>query len=563
MELTSEQLKKILVEPGFLSPEDFQNLEKQAQEENKNLEELIISSGKMSDEQLGQLKAEFLGYPFVNLKKEIIKEDDLNIIPEVVAKKQKVMAFGQDLKGMKIKLAMNNPGDLEIISLIEKKTGFKVIPYYATEKDLKENLVRYKKGLKQEFQNLIEEYTKKAEEEEKELPIIKILDTIINYAYQNRVSDIHFEPFEKKTVVRFRIDGILHDVLELPKDIHDYIISRIKLLAKLRTDEHFAAQDGRFSETFENEKVDIRVSIVPVTKGEKAVLRLLSEKIRRFNLEDLGFLAKDEKVVRANIEKPWGMILATGPTGCGKTTTLYAILKILNKRDINIATIEDPVEYDIEGVNQIQVNPKTNLTFAQGLRALVRQDPDILMVGEIRDQETAGIAVNAALTGHLVLSTMHTNDAPTTIVRLMDMGIEPFLIASTVNVIIAQRLVRLICRKCIVSEEISQKEFLSLLSGVGNLPTRFLKSIQNKEKIRIYHGLGCEACHQTGYAGRTGIFEVLEPEEEIKERIMQKANTDEIRTLACQKGMTTMIEDGLEKVFLGLTTVEEVLRVTK
>lgn len=311
------------------------------------------------------------------------------------------------------------------------------------------------------------------------------------------------------------------------------------------------------------DKLDIRVSIVPITEGEKVVMRLLSERSRQFSLEDLGLEADDLSKVGKAIEKPHGMILAVGPTGCGKTTTLYALLKILNKREINIMTIEDPVEYDIEGVNQIQVNPKTELTFAKGLRSIVRQDPDIILVGEVRDNETAGIAINSAMTGHLVLSTLHTNDAATSFVRLMDMGIEPFLIASTINVIAAQRLVRKICSKCRVSVEVptSQPQSSSHLGGLS--PELIKKHFGEKDTVRIYHGKGCPVCHQTGYSGRVGVFEVLEVDDEIQRAITSRADSNIIQNIAIKSGMTTMLEDGLRKVQRGITTIEEVMRVTK
>lgn len=332
------------------------------------------------------------------------------------------------------------------------------------------------------------------------------------------------------------------------------------------------------------EKLDIRVSIVPITEGEKVVMRLLSEKSRQFSLEDLGLETDDLAKVRRAIEKPYGMILAVGPTGCGKTTTLYAILKILNERDVNIMTIEDPVEYDVSGVNQIQVNPKTDLTFAKGLRSIVRQDPDIILVGEIRDDETAGIAINSAMTGHLVLSTLHTNDAATTFVRLMDMKIESFLVASTVNVVVAQRLLRKICTQCLASQEIQNPKFEILNksqiqnpndqkkkvikeqsnTSLAGLPQELIaKYFGDRETIRIYHGKGCDVCHNTGYAGRVGIYEVLEVNEEIKKAINSSADSDTIAEIAKKSGMTTMLEDGLRKVQRGITTIEEVLRVTK
>ncbi|MCZ2845753.1 MAG: GspE/PulE family protein, partial [Candidatus Bathyarchaeota archaeon] len=323
------------------------------------------------------------------------------------------------------------------------------------------------------------------------------------------------------------------------------------------TDEHFAAQDGKFEVKFGKDKFDIRVSIVPVTEGENIVMRILSERARRFTLEGLGFSTKDLEKINESIKKPYGMILATGPTGCGKTTTLYAILKILNKPEVHICAIEDPVEYDMVGVSQIQVNPKTNLTFSKGLRSIVRQDPDIMMIGEIRDSETSEIAVNASMTGHLVLSTMHANTAAINVIRLMEMGIEPFLVASSINVIIAQRLIRKICIKCRESYEIE------ITSLKDKLPYRLLKKLgRGQEKARLYRGTGCKTCNQVGYSGRTGIFEVLTMKENIKQMILQKSDADQIQDQAIKNGMTSMIEDGLDKALAGITTIEEVMRVT-
>ncbi|OGY63268.1 MAG: hypothetical protein A3I24_03795 [Candidatus Harrisonbacteria bacterium RIFCSPLOWO2_02_FULL_41_13b] len=386
--------------------------------------------------------------------------------------------------------------------------------------------------------------------------IISLVDAMIESAFKSRASDIHMDPEESRVRVRFRIDGVMHETYELPKGIQSEISTRIKVLSGLRTDEHQAAQDGRFRISIKGDGgafVDIRVSIVPTYYGENVVMRLLAEQAGVFNLEGLGFVGKDLEKVKRAVTKPYGMILATGPTGSGKTTTLYTILKILNTPEVSIVTVEDPVEYAISGIDQIQVNPRTNLTFAKGLRAILRQDPNIIMVGEIRDEETAGIAVNAALTGHLLLSTLHTNDAPTAFPRLIDMKVEPFLIASTVNVVIGQRLVRRICLHCKVEKQPSEGELKSL-SEI--LPPEALKG-----KMVFYVGKGCKACDESGYLGRVGIHEVMEVEDEIRDGIMHRANADEIRTIAVKNGMTTMIQDGFSKVLEGLTTVEEILRV--
>jgi type II secretory ATPase GspE/PulE/Tfp pilus assembly ATPase PilB-like protein len=422
--------------------------------------------------------------------------------------------------------------------------------------------------LHEEFAQLVREYMAQLSAPTKKLqplraddvPVIQIVETIMKYAYQSRASDVHFEPVERDVPVRFRIDGVLGDVVTLPHDIYDLLVMRIKVMSQLRTDEHLAAQDGKLRFKTQEEEIDVRVSIVPIVHGEKIVLRLLSQKQRKLSLEDVGMQAEDLRKVREAALLPHGMILATGPTGSGKTTSLYCILKILNTRDVNISTIEDPVEYYIEGVNHIQVNTRTNLTFAQGLRALVRQDPDIIMVGEIRDAETANIAVNAALTGHLVLSSIHTNDAATTLPRLLDMEVEPFLAASSVNVAMGQRLVRRICAECRATAELSDYERETILRL---LPPASKVRGEVERRPQVYKGMGCAACNNLGYIGRIGIYEVLIIDDPIRELIIRRASAAQLRDRAIEGGMTTMLEDGISKVFQGITTVEEVLRAAK
>lgn len=561
MKVSEKQLKQALVDSDIISKKDFEKAKKKAKEKKgKKLTDILVEDEYISDENLGRLIADILDYRFVNLNQQHIEEEILRIIPEPVAKKQGVIAFDKAAEGLKV--GMLNPSDLEIIQFLEKKTGEEVVPYFVTERDFKEALGEYHKEIQEDFiERIKERVTEIKGGRPEDISVIKLVDSIIEYGYQNRASDVHIEPYEEKILVRYRIDGVLHDVVELPKAIHSLVVTRIKIMAKLRTDEHRAAQDGKMQAKIGDRKVDIRVSVVPITEGEKVVLRILSEKARQFTLEDLGLLKGDLKKVKENIKKPWGMILATGPTGCGKTTTLYSILKILNQREVNIATIEDPVEYDIEGVNQIQVNPQTNLTFVKGLRSILRQDPDIIMVGEIRDNETADLAVNSAMTGHLVLSTMHANDAATTLPRLFDMGIEPFLISSTVNVVIAQRLVRTICPKCRASHTLTKEEE-SLIEKQPQVK-RIINKFRKNKKARVYKGKGCSFCGHTGYKGRIGIFEVMDISEQVKELIMQRANSDEIRKQAVKEGMALIIEDGVKKMLNGITTLEEVLRATK
>jgi len=559
MRITKELLKKILVNSDLISQKDFNLAKKEAQEKKEPLEEIILNKRWVSDEELGGLIADETGFPFINLRKIRLDKKILEIVPEIVAKKQEAIPFEKTKEGTKI--AFTQPENLEFREFIERKTGQKVLPYFATKRDILGALRYYRREIKKEFEEILakalEELKKTTKAEP--LPIIKMVDLILNYGHENRASDIHIEPYQKKTVLRYRIDGILHDFLTLPKIIHDFLVSRIKILAKLRTDIHEAAQDGHFSFECPREKVDVRVSIVPIEEGEKAVLRILSERARRFELKDLGLKEKELRTIRKNIKKSWGMILVSGPTGCGKTTTLYAILKILNTREVNIMTIEDPIEYDVEGINQIQANPKTGLTFSKGLRAIIRQDPDIIMVGEIRDEETAKLGVNAAMTGHLVLSTFHATDSPTTLPRLLETGIEPFLITTILNLIIAQRLVRKICPKCIESYEFPFSKLVPLFGK--DLASKLPRT--KKDRVRLFRGRGCSLCQKTGYLGRTGIFEVLEIKEQIKKLIMEKANASQIRAVAQRLGTRMMIEDGLKKIERGITTLEELLRATQ
>ncbi len=517
----------------------------------------FIESGVLTEDQLGAIIAGYYKVPYISLSKVTIPEDVTHIIPEKVARRHKAFAFARDAQG--IKVAMADPSNKTLLAFIARKTGERVITYYADPKEIEGTIQLYKKGLQKTIDELLKEQVRLATTiSGSEIPIIKIVDELINAAYQDRASDIHIEPEDKTSLIRFRVDGVLQDVLRVPKNLHDRIISRIKVLSNLRTDEHMSAQDGKMMATLEEENLDIRVSILPITYGEKAVLRLLSSRSREYTLSDLGMNTADLQKVTKAFNKSYGMILSTGPTGSGKTTTIYAILKILNTREKNIMTIEDPVEYRISGANQVQVNAKTNLTFANGLRSILRQDPNVIFVGEIRDSDTAAIAVNAALTGHLVLSTLHTNDAATAIPRLSDMKIEPFLVASTVNIIIAQRLVRQICNSCKVQEEMRMTDITKHFSS-----ELAVKHFGNKPIITVHKGTGCKICRQTGYAGRLGLFEVLEVTKGIRKLITDKSDADLINRAAIGEGMKTILDDGLQKVADGLTTFEEVLRVTK
>lgn len=559
--VTRDSLRDLILNYGLATASQLEKAEELAVSQKIDFEEALVKLNVISDTNLAQLLADYWNLPFVNLETQTIDEKTLGIIPELMAREQSFVPFKKDDKGLHV--AMVDPTNLPARRLLEKKFDYPVFVHVATKSDVATVQRMYKAELSEELDAIIAEHVKafkgtKSNDEEVELPIIRITDTLLAYGARNRASDIHIEPGEEKIVVRFRIDGLLNDVVELPKKIHNAIVTRIKILSRLRIDDHFSAQDGRFDYKYQQDKIDVRVSIIPITEGEKVVMRLLSESSRRFSLEDLGFSEKDLEKLNLAISRPHGMILATGPTGSGKTTSLYAIIQLINKRSINISTIEDPVEYDIEGINQIQVNPKTNLTFAKGLRSMLRQDPDVIMVGEIRDEETAGISVNAAMTGHSVLSTLHANNAATALPRLADMAVEPFLVASSVNVIIAQRLVRKICRRCIYSVELAKKE-IDAIDRI--IPLRKMLQKPSLSKLRVYKGHGCKVCGHSGYTGRVGIYEVMLMDDDLRRLIIEQASADVIQKKARANGMTTMLEDGVDKALHGITSMEEVMRV--
>ena len=522
---------------------------------HRDLHSVLLSKDLMSDENIGKLKADIYELPFIRISEQGLTKEVATLIPKAYAKENECIAVKLDKD--QVIVASSNPKNPTLVKQLDIRFGGKFKIVYATKRDVMGAMKIYADDPKVTFEKLLQTGVSKAQKEPSEPPIIQIVDTILRFAYERGASDIHIEPTSTDSLVRFRVDGMMYDIVALPKDIHPRLVTRIKVMANLRTDENQSAQDGKLNFVLEEEKVDVRVSLIPIIDGENIVLRLLSEKSRRFSLLDLGLSDADAKKVEEARHKPHGMILSTGPTGSGKTTSLYALLKLLNKRGVTIMTIEDPVEYEIEGISQIQVNKATNLTFAEGLRSVVRQDPNIILIGEIRDNETADIAVNSAMTGHLVLSTLHTNDAATAIPRLIDMNVEPFLIASTINIIVAQRLVRKICTQCRVSEEIEVSDLTKILSPV------IVAKYFGTGKTRTYKGKGCQVCGGLGYSGRIGIFEILTISEAIKDAIVDKKNAGEIQALAVGEGMTTMLEDGLLKVKSGITTIEEIMRVTK
>ena len=579
MRVETGQLKAFLVDSDLVTEEQFEKALKRAKKTGQRVGDVLVSEGLITQEELIKLQAYILGVPFVNLEKETIPPEVLQIIPEPIARSHNIVAFRK--RGNNLEVAMLDPEDLGTIEFIKKKANLKILPRLTTPASIKNVLRQYQKTLAAEFKEIIkkeagaitpireEEIIEGKEELKKvaeELPVIKIVDTIVKHAILERASDIHIEPMEKEVLIRYRIDGILREVMHLPKEITSGVVARIKVLSNLKLDEHRLPQDGRFRIETEDYRYSIRVSVLPVFPGEKIVMRLLPEATKAFTLEGLGLREEALEGVHENLRKPIGMILVTGPTGCGKTTTLYSMLEILNTPEVNISTIEDPVEYLMPRVNQTQVNPKIGLTFASGLRTLVRQDPDIIMVGEIRDNETAGLAINAALTGHLVLSTLHTTNAAGSLPRLIDMKVEPFLISSTLNVILAQRLVRRLCKE---KEKYTLKESeLKKLEKYCDLD-KVLKVLKKEkvvssdaiwEDIEFYRPKPSEKCPD-GYSGRIGIFEVLPITESIKELIVKEATSDQIQNQARKEGMRTMVEDGFVKAVQGITSIEEVLRV--
>ncbi|MFA7245251.1 MAG: GspE/PulE family protein [Candidatus Magasanikbacteria bacterium] len=567
MQFTELQLKEILLDQGYIEEKDFDNAEKYAKSHNTDLMEYFFVENVLSKELIGQAVSEYFGVPYIDLGNEKIDENMVKMIPEMVSRNKKVVAISADENGVKV--GMQNPRDLETKNFVEKKLGQVVKVFYIDEEDLQKALSVYGSDIDVEVTNLLKSLNNsRLSNEERDDLVVEFVDMVLKYGFENNASDIHITPQVDKVTFRFRIDGVMHDVFiveknKAPRDFLSFILTRIKILSKMATDIHFAAQDGKMRYLVNDSWLDIRISIIPITYGENIVMRLLYPKNRQLGLVDLGLDSENLQKVKKAIKNPHGMILVTGPTGSGKTTTLYSILKILNKREINLATIEDPVEYDIEGITQIQVNPKTNLTFAKGLRSLVRQDPDILMVGEIRDAETADIAINSALTGHLVLSTLHTNDAVTALPRLLDMGIQPFLVSSTINLVIAQRLVRKICNHCRTSYKLTKEEMEVLLENEQFKDILHDLKVDDFSKARIYKGSGCKVCSNTGYNDRLGIFEVLELDEKVRSLVLQHSSSDVILKQAIQSGMTTMLYDGISKVLNGVTTIQEVMRVTQ
>ncbi|MFA5995709.1 MAG: ATPase, T2SS/T4P/T4SS family [Patescibacteria group bacterium] len=570
------RIKQILLQQAKISEKELATLFSEARNKHINVLTYLVNQKVIGQQDLYRLLAADFGVPFIDLKNITLNKSLLEILPEAIVQTHEVIVFEHNTTNNIIKIATTDPDDLQTIDFIKKKTGANIQVYLTTQESIDHVIKQYHGHIAEElaaFQQPLQNTNElSASDIARDVPIIKIVDTILDYAIFQNASDIHIEPAETNIVIRFRIDGILREVMTLPKTVQPGLIARVKILASLKLDEHRLPQDGRINLVNDKFKVAIRVSVLPVFDGEKVVMRILDESKNILTLEQLGLNTMALPVVQRNIAKPHGMILVTGPTGSGKTTSLYTILNILNTSGVNISTVEDPIEYRMPRVNQSQINPKIGFTFASGLRTLLRQDPNIIMVGEIRDNETAEIAAHAAMTGHLVLSTLHTNDSVGTIARITEMGVPHFLVASTINLIIAQRLVRKICTNCIQSYQLSKKtleelskqyNLANLLDGLIKLGETVPAETQALNELNFYRGHGCRNCSDTGYHGRLGIYEVLEITPAISQAILQQASKTELLAIAQKENMISIAQDGFAKAKHGLTTIEEILRVTK
>lgn len=566
--IPAAQLKQRLIEDGLVTSERFDALTEEADRKNQDLIALLVSEKVADANYLNNFIASYLGVELASLSLRRIDEGALNLLPEDVARQRKAIVFAKEADG-KFDVAMTDPSDLVTVEFLEERLKAPVRAFLATQDDLDRAFSIYGFKSAGDFKRIIEDnvqaslrsQTKPSEDAAQDLPIVAIVDNLLSYAAALRASDIHLEILEDATMVRYRVDGILSEVMRIPKSVHNALVARIKILGGLKIDEHYKPQDGRFRHQISNQIMDVRVAIMPTYYGEKAEMRLLESAQKPLSFEELGMLPDTANVVTENLKKTYGMVLICGPTGSGKTTTLYAVLDLLNKPNVNICSIEDPIEYNMRYVNQSQINPQAGITFATGLRALLRQDPNIILVGEIRDKETAGIAVQSALTGHLLLSSLHTNDAPTAIPRLIDLDIPAFLVASTLNLIVAQRLVRRLCASCIQSFTPEEAFIRSVESQFRQVNIPIGQVVVPRV---LYRGMGCAACGGTGYRGRVAIFEVVVVSDAVKELILAPDfSVEAIRVQMRAEGSKTMFEDGFMKAELGVTTVEEVLRVIR
>ena len=592
MRISDVTMEKLLERSGVATPEQIIALKDESAHSRRPLQDEVIQQRLMDEETLTKVFADYTGIPFVRLEPNDITTEMLAKIPERIAKQYNAVIFKMDEDGT-VHLAMDDPDDVQAYDFIQKELGENTIVYIATHENILACLENYRGDVNKELNEVIDiqredDGTNQAVSEEdiaEDSPIAQTVNLLLEYAIKSDASDIHIEPRETYVQIRYRIDGVLKEVNQLPKNVMGALVSRIKILANLKIDERRVSQDGRFKIRLSGRQFAFRVSTLPVTDGEKVVMRILNESTDALTLSELGYWGKSLEVINAALLEPNGMVLITGPTGSGKSTSLFSILSRMNTPDVNISTIEDPVEYKIPGVNQTQTNSKAGMTFASGLRSMLRQDPNIIMVGEIRDGETANLAVQAALTGHLVFSTLHTNNAATTLPRLLDMQIEPFLIASTVKVVVGQRLVRRLCMNCrqqyapSADENTAITHLFNLKDGenFGHIHELELQAIEQKVGGETPQGTnetsiislwkanpeGCDECHHTGYKGRIGIYEALDNTVPIQKMITANATSNEIQDQAIIEGMVTMQTDGLIKAIRGNTTVEEVLRVTR
>jgi len=564
----------VLVAENLISQTQADEIRLESVTSGKAMEQIVADKGLVNEEALAKARAKYLNVPYIKPSDVGASPEALAVLHESVAKRYKLFPFSVDKANKVLSVAMANPLDLTAIEFVEKKSGMRIIPYLASETELALAIrERYAQSLSSEVVEALKEVgddTKKVVDVTelgqviREAPIAKIVETILSFAVKARASDVHIEPQSTRTRVRYRIDGILHEKLVLPKEVHDSVVSRIKILSEMKIDERRIPQDGRFNFKVGNEEVDLRISTLPTVNGEKVVMRLLKKSGRVPALQELGLRGRALKNLEQAILVPHGIILVTGPTGSGKTTTLYSVLHQINTPRVNIVTLEDPVEYEMNGINQVQINTQAGLTFASGLRSFLRQDPNVIMVGEIRDKETAELAIQASLTGHLVFSTLHTNSASGALPRLMDMEAEPFLLASSMTAVVAQRVTRTICEHCKTEYTPTPEVVEDMKKVLGVLFDAWLQQKQiTGGQITLFKGKGCEVCGDTGYKGRVGIYEVLPVTEKIARMITERAPAIQIEKQAMTEGMILMKQDGYLKAFEGKTTIEEVLRVAE
>jgi type IV pilus assembly protein PilB len=557
MAAATRQLADVLLEERLISPEDLRQAQAEQQRLGKSLGRVLIDLGMFTEAGLVAALAKQIGLAFVDLSDQVPNPTAVGMVPESIARRYCVFAFDVDDQG-RLLVAMSDPSNVLALDDIRTVTDREVQPVVATRSDILGALDRYVRGESVDDMGSAlhapdtgDEDLSDVKEVVEDAPLVRFVNALIQQAIKDRASDIHIEPQERELRVRYRVDGVLHEVTHQSKKIVAGVVSRLKIMADLDIAERRLPQDGRISLKGGGKEIDLRVSTLPTVHGEKVVMRILDKTSVMLKLSDLGFLEHNYERYERTFTKPYGMILVTGPTGSGKSTTLYATLNQISRPEINIITTEDPVEYQLPGINQVQINNKAGLTFPTALRSILRQDPDVVLVGEMRDHETAQIGMEAALTGHLVLSTLHTNDAPSAVTRLSEMGIDPFLVASAVDCVLAQRLARKLCGKC--------KE--AFQPTLGELEAAGLQLDDDAASPTIYRAVGCTACANTGYRGRIAVHEVMLISEEIERHIVERASTDDIAKLARSQGMRSLREDGLAKVVLGQTTLEEIARV--